>query len=87
MWRAEREREREKPDGWFLGLEEEGRQYKRWNSSIIWELWTTILSVTGINWACPYMVKDLFCAWSQLPVKKTNIKLRWVVPLCVCWAI
>ena len=55
--------------------------------STIWELWATILSVTGISWACPYMVKDLFYAWSQLPVKKTNRKLWWVVPLCFCWAI
>ena len=30
----------------------------------ICELWTTILSVTRISWACPYMVKDLFYAWS-----------------------
>ena len=55
--------------------------------SAIWELWTTILSVTGVSWACPYKVKDLFCAWSQLPVKKTNRKLWWAIPLCVCWAI
>ena len=54
--------------------------------SAIWELWATILSVTRISWACPYMVKDLFCAWSQLPVKKINRKLWWV-PLCFCWAI
>ena len=55
--------------------------------SAIWELWATIPSVTGISRVCPYMVKDLFCAWSQLPVKKTNRKLWWVVPLCFYWAI
>ena len=43
--------------------------------------------MTRISWACPYMVKDLFCTWSQLPIKKNDRKLWWAAPLSICWAI
>ena len=33
------------------------------------------------------LVKDLFCTWSQLPVKKNDRKLWLAAPLGICWAI
>ena len=71
----------------FCRKEEDILEHMLIHRPLIWELWTTILSVRGFSWVCPYMVKDLFSSWSQLPMKKNDRKLWWAAPLGLYWAI
>ena len=55
--------------------------------STIWGPWTTLISLTGVDWACPFLVKDLMMSWTTFPIRKKARK-PWKVALSsLFWAI
>ena len=52
----------------------------------VWSLWEDLISITGLPWACPFLLKHLFLSWSMLPSRK-RIRKIWRSLLCLIWAI
>ena len=63
----------------FCRKEEDNLEHMLIHCSPIWELWTSTLSVKGVIWVCPFMIKDLFYTRSRIPVKKNGRKLWWAI--------
>ena len=53
----------------------------------IWDLWVNLISMLGVYWSCPYVVKDLIDNWGQFLVKKNVKILWWTTPLNIFWEI
>ena len=53
----------------------------------IWDLWTTLFSLSKGGCVCPYLVKELLMGWVRLTLKKKEGKLWRAAPLCLLWAI
>ena len=71
----------------FCGQKEEALEHLFIHYSKIWDLWTTLFSLSDGGWVCPYLVKDLLMGWVRLPLKKKEAKLWRALPLCLLWAI
>ena len=53
----------------------------------IWGLWESLISIAGLAWVCPLLLKDLFLGWTVFPIKKRARKLWRTAPLGLLWAI
>ena len=36
----------------------------------VWGLWAALISISCLQWVCPYLVKDLLSGWAGFPVRK-----------------
>ena len=71
----------------FYGQTEEVLEHLFIHCPKIWDLWTTLFSLSEGGWVCPYLVKELLMGWVRLPLKKKEAKLWRAAPLCLLWAI
>ena len=71
----------------FCGQKEEDMEHLLIHCSKVWELWTTLFSLSEGGWVCPYTVKELLMGWVWIPLKKKEVKLWRAAPLCLLWAI
>ena len=53
----------------------------------VWGLWAALLSLPGLQWVCPYLVKDLLQGWTDFPIRKSAKKVWRAAPLSLIWAI
>ena len=53
----------------------------------VWGLWAALLSLPGLQWVCPYLVKDLLQGWNDFPIRKSARKVWRAAPLSLNWAI
>ena len=53
----------------------------------VWGIWAALMSITGFQWPCPYLVREVLLEWSYFPIKKRSRKLWLPAPLSLIWAI
>ena len=71
----------------FCGHTEEVLEHLFIHCHKIWDLWTTLFSLSEGDYVCPYLVKELLMDWVRLPLKKKEAKLWRAAHLCLLWAI
>ena len=49
--------------------------------STVLDLWAALISLSGVDWACPFLVKDLMMSWTTFPIKKKSKKTMEGGPL------
>ena len=45
------------------------------------------MSLPGMDWVCPFIVKDLMVGWTTFPIRKKAKNLWQVARSSLCWAI
>ena len=55
--------------------------------STVWGLWTALISFTRVDWARPFLVKDLMMSWTTFPIKKKARKLWKAALSSLFWVI
>ena len=53
----------------------------------IWALWSGLISIPGLHWVCPGLVKDLLSSWNYFPISKKTKRVWRAYPLSLFWAI
>ena len=49
--------------------------------------WAALISLQGMEWVCPLLIKDLMVDWTTFPIRK-KAKSLWQAALSsLCWAI
>ena len=46
----------------------------------IWSFWVALISLPGIDWVCPFLVKNLMVGWTTFP-KRRKAKNQWQAAL------
>ena len=50
-------------------------------------LWVALISIPGLDWACPRLVKDFLMGWTLFPIRKKARNLWMVASTSLLWAI
>ena len=53
----------------------------------VWGMWAALLSMTGFQWVCPYLVKEVLSGWFCFPIRQQAKKLWMAVPFSLIWTI
>ena len=49
--------------------------------------WAALISLPGMDWVCPFLVKDLMMGWTTFPIRKKAKNLWQTTLSSLCWAI
>ena len=53
----------------------------------IWGLWVALISIPGLDWACPHLVKDFLMGWTLFPIRKKARNPWMAASTSLLWAI
>ena len=53
----------------------------------VWGLWAALFSLPGMDWVCPFLVKDLMARWTTFPIRKKAKNLWQTALSSLCCAI
>ena len=66
---------------------EENLEHLRIHCPAVWSQWAALISISGLDWACPLRARDLLLGWNLVPIRNKARKLWKAAPLCLFWAI
>ena len=67
--------------------DEENIDHLLLHCSLVWGFCVAFISLQGMEWVCPLLIKDLMVDWTIFPIRK-KAKSLWQTALSsLCWAI
>ena len=57
------------------------------HSDYVWELWSLIFSMFGIQWTMPRTISNLLACWKRRGLTKDNNTIWNAIPGCLMWLI
>ena len=67
--------------------DEENIEHLSLHCPMVWGIWSFMLTSVGVAWVPPWLIKDWFFSWNNLPVRKSERKAWRAAPFCMLWAI